>query len=99
MGNFKNICKLNRNVNTNQVITSIITELNYKLSQNVILNKLDKASYDKHILNSTHCTYSNFNETDWNGMSFTMADLIKLANTNYNKSDIYWREVLSRMEH
>lgn len=99
MRNFENANRFKyEGIKPHQILVAITSEPDYQMERNILLTKVDGLKYDEYlVLRGYHCSCYDFDETDWDGTIYTSDELRKLANADYNKNNIFWREVLAQI--
>lgn len=99
MRNFENanIFK-NEGIKPHQILVAITSKPDYEMDKNILLVNIEGLKYDEYLLlEGGHCSCYDFDETDWNGTIYTSDELRRLANADYNKNNIFWKEVLTQI--
>lgn len=70
----------------------------YEMYRQILLENLDDLEYDEYLLlEGSHCSCCDFDETTWDGTVYTKDELIKLAEADYNEDDLFWKQVLEQI--
>lgn len=99
MRNFENANRFKyEGIRPHQILVAITSEPDYEMDRNILLTDVDELKNDEYLLlEGWHCSCYDFDETDWSGTIYTSDELRKLANADYNKNNIFWREVLAQI--
>lgn len=79
----------NLNLKPHNIVVAYTSEIDYEMHR-MILAEL-KGEYL--ILDGSHCSCYDFDETDWCGTLFTRDELMKLATVEYNSKSPFWSMV------
>ena len=83
------------NINPHNILFSYTSKEDYEMDRIIILEGeirgIDHEGYI--VLEGGHCSCYDFDETDWNGTSYTREELKSLANANYNSNHPLWKMV------
>lgn len=72
----------------------------YDMSKKILLKKGvgEGVGFGEYILlEGSHCSCYDFYETSWDGTVYTKEELKSLANAEYNKDDVFWKQVKEQM--
>ncbi|GAA0071758.1 hypothetical protein UT300003_32830 [Clostridium sardiniense] len=99
MRNFENANRFKREgIKPHQILVTITSEPDYEMYKNVLLADIEGLECDEYLLlNGYHCSCYDFDETDWEGTVYTSEELKKLAQADYNKNNLFWKEVLKHI--
>lgn len=99
MRNFENANRFkNEGIKPHQILVAITSEPDYEMDRNILLTDIDGLEHDEYLLlEGSHCSCFDFDDTDWNGIVYNSDELRKLANSDYNKNNIFWKEVLAQL--
>lgn len=99
MKNFENANRFkNEGIKPHQILVAITSEPNYEMERKILLTDIDGLENGEYLfLEGGHCSCYDFDETNWNGTIYTSDELRKLAKADYNKNDIFWKEVLTQI--
>lgn len=99
MRDFKNANRLKDDgIKPHQIVLAITSEPDYEMNRRILLVDIDGLEYDEYLLlEGDHCSCYDFDETDWTGTVYTEDELIKLAQADYNKNDVFWKEVFNKL--
>lgn len=60
----------------------------------MLLEYINGTDYNEYLyLESYHCSCYEFGDSAWEGIIYSASELIKLANAEYNKNDVFWQMV------
>ncbi|MGF9975927.1 hypothetical protein [Viridibacillus arvi] len=66
------------------------SEPDYEMSRQILL----EIQYDKYvILEGSHCSCYDFDDTEREAIEYSGEELRKIANAEYNKNDKFWEQV------
>ena len=99
MRNFENANRFKyEGIKPHQILVAITSEPDYEMDRKMLLTDIDGLEYGEYLLlEGGHCSCYDFDETDWGGTIYTSDELRKLAKADYNKSDVFWSEVLNQI--
>lgn len=84
-------------IKPHQILISITSEPDYEMERKILLENVEELNYGEYLLlEGSHCSCYDFDETEWEGIIYTKEELLKLAKADYNKADIFWQEVLKQ---
>lgn len=101
MRNFKNANVFKKvGLKPHQILVTITSEPDYEMNKRMLLTDIEGLEYDEEylILEGGHCSCYDFDETDWDGTIYKRDELMKIAQSEYNKDDIFWKEVLKQIQ-
>ncbi len=92
MRSFKSDKLRNVKIKPHNIIFAYTTPINYDMSRLMLVE--DIGGYDEYLLlNEYHCSYYGFDDCTWKTTVYTKEELIKLANADYNKNNVFWQMV------
>ena len=99
MRNFENVNRFkNEGIKPHQILVAITSEPDYEMDRKLLLTDIEGLECGEYLLlEGWHCSCYDFDETDWNGTIYTSDELGMLAKADYNKNDIFWKEVLNQI--
>lgn len=99
MRNFENANRFKKEgFKPHQILVTITSEPDYEMNKRMLLTDISGLEYGEYlILEGGHCSCYDFDETDWDGTIYEENELRKIAQAEYNKDDIFWKEVLKQI--
>lgn len=99
MRNYENANKLKKEgIKPHQILVAITSEPDYEMDRKMLLENIEGLKWDEYlILEGFHCSCYDFDDTDWSGTIYNKEELSKLAKADYNKDDVFWKEVLRQI--
>lgn len=99
MRNYENANRLKKEgIKPHQILVAITSEPNYEMDRKMLLENIEGLKWDEYlILEGFHCSCYDFDDTDWSGTIYNKEELSKLAKADYNKDDVFWKEVLRQI--
>lgn len=86
-------------IKLHQVVVAITTEPDWEMGRRLLLTDVEGLEYGEYLLlEGWHCSCYDFDETQWEGIVYTRDELRRLAESDYNKHDVFWEEVLKQMQ-
>lgn len=91
----------NLNIKPCNIIISHTEETNCDSNRSLLLKSFNQYNLDDIIdnehdfllLEGYHCSCYDYDNTEWNGTLYTLKELKKLAQAEYNDDDIFWQLV------
>lgn len=95
MRNYENANKLKKEgIKPHQILVAITSEPDYEMDRKMLLENIEGLKWDEYlVLEGFHCSCYDFDDTDWSGTIYNKEELSKLAKADYNKDDVFWKEV------
>lgn len=85
-------------IKPHQILVAITSEPDYEMDRKMLLENIEGLKWDEYlILEGFHCSCYDFDDTDWSGTIYNKEELSKLAKADYNKDDVFWKEVLRQI--
>lgn len=99
MRNYENANRLKKEgIKPHQILVAITSEPDYEMDRKMLLENIEGLKQDEYlVLEGFHCSCYDFDDTDWSGAIYNKEELSKLAKADYNKNDVFWREVLRQI--
>lgn len=99
MRNYENANRLKKEgIKPHQILVAITSEPDYEMDRKMLLENIEGLKWDEYlILEGFHCSCYDFDDTDWSGTIYNKEELSKLAKADYNKDDVFWKEVLRQI--
>lgn len=86
-------------IKPHQILVAVTSEPDFEMSRQILLTDIEGLNWKEYLLlEGSHCSCYDFDDTDWSGIVYTSDELIKLANASYNKDDVFWKEVLNQIQ-
>lgn len=82
------------NIELHDIVVAVTSEPDYEMSRNILLEY--KGEYV--IIEGSHCSCYNFDETEWYVTKYTREELKKLANSLYNQENKFWELVREQIK-
>lgn len=84
----------NLEISPHNIIFTYTTEISYEMERKMLLEYIDGTDYSEYLyLESYDCSCYEFGDSAWEGIVHSASELIKLANAEYNKNDVFWQMV------
>lgn len=85
-------------IKPHQILVASTSEPDYEMNRKILIKDIEGLQYGEYLLlEGYHCSCYDFDDTDWDGTIYTKEELIKLANADYNKNDVFWKQVLEQI--
>ncbi len=95
MRNYENANKLKKEgIKPHQILVAITSEPDYEMDRKMLLENIEGLNWGEFlVLEGFHCSCYDFDDTEWSGTICNREELRKLAKADYNKDDVFWKEV------
>lgn len=81
-------------IKPHQILFAWTSEQDYEMERKILLEYVDNMGCDDYLLlEGFHCSCYDFDDTEWEGTTYSGNELKKLANADYNKNDPFWKMV------
>lgn len=99
MRNYEDANRLKKEgIKPHQILVAITSEPNYEMDRKMLLENIEGLKWGEYlVLEGFHCSCYDFDDTDWSGTIYNKEELSKLAKADYNKDDVFWKEVLRQI--
>ena len=96
MRNFEDANKFKKEgIKPHQILITITNDSDYEVERKLLLQDIEGLKCDEYlVLEGNHCSCYDFDDTLWTGTVYVRNELYKLANAEFNKNNIFWKEVL-----
>lgn len=85
-------------IKPHQIIVAVTSEPDYEMERQILLGEVEGLDCDEYVLlEGWHCSCYDFDDTEWEGIVYTHEELETLANAEYNKDKVFWKEVLRQL--
>jgi len=78
------------NIKPHHIVTAYTSEPDYEMSRQILL-KMECDTFV--VIEGSHCSCYDFDETEWEAIQYTGEELKKIAQADYNQNDKFWEEV------
>lgn len=99
MRNFtlKNRALNNMDIKPHNIVAARTSTIDYEMDRQILLEDVDGLDYSQGehflLLDGSHCSCYDFDETDWNATAYTIDEIKSLALADYNQRDLFWQTV------
>ena len=84
----------NFQIEPHHILVAVTSEPDYEMERRILL----ELNYDRFVLiEGSHCSCYDFDETKWSAIEYTRDELVKLANTKYNRMSRFWIDVRTQL--
>ena len=83
-----------------EILITVTSEPDYQMERKILLEEGvgDGVQWGEYLLlEGSHCSCYDFDETYWEGTVYTQEELVILANAVYNQNDMFWKLVKEQM--
>ncbi len=84
----------NFQIEPHHILVAVTSEPDYEMERRILL----KLNYDRYVLvEGSHCSCYDFDDTEWSAIEYTRDELVKLANAKYNRISSFWIDVRTQL--
>lgn len=82
-----------KQINLYNILYATTTERDYEMERWILLENMSDTKYDEYIIvEGSHCSCYNFDDTTWDAVKYTEDELIEIAKENLAKKTYYKEE-------
>lgn len=85
----------NMTIKPHNIVAAKTSPIDYEMDRQILLQDVAGLDYSQGeeflLLDGSHCSCYDFDETTWDATAYTAEELSKLALANYNQKDEFWQ--------
>ena len=81
-------------IKPHNIIVAVTSEPGYEMGREILL-EFDYGDYV--VLEGSHCSCYDFDDTEWEAIKYTHEELRKIAEADYNRNSEFWKLVREQL--